>query len=414
MEARGKGKRPLSEVEIAVDSGGGDQDGSEYSSKKTSEDRKVRFPKGKKVKKGEQRFANDGEKDDDDSSAFGSWMNPKLAAKQRANRRNRNREKDRSDQFGKFEQILARSEIKYKENADFEDDGIQIEPFNLDQEREEGYFDEQGNFVEYTNKDVKDAWLDSVDVEPRFAEKNSKKPIKEEGYQDLSSEDVGKIKRNIANTLNPGETVIQALKRLKGTSSSKKIKMPVDIKRIFDQLTEDAMKLLENGEYNVYHEKRETFNREAEGYERVARARGGNSNDDQELWTGQDIFSQDIGNGNGKNSVVDMDIHPSGTTVTQIPSFDDGTELDMFGDGDENNISIAEPSTSVDQTKTGVESVNDYVFDDSSGYYYSNTLGYYYDPTSGLYCSAATGTWYSFNEQSNTYDEVECTVPPVA
>lgn len=87
-----------------------------------------------------------------------------------------------------------------------------------------------------------------------------------------------------------------------------------------------------------------------EGYERVARARGGNSNDDQELWTGQDIFSQDIGNGNGKNSVVDMDIHPSGTTVTQIPSVDDGTELDMFGDGDENNISIAEPSTSVDQT----------------------------------------------------------------
>lgn len=74
----------------------------------------MRFPKGKKVKKGEQRFANDGEKDDDDSSAFGSWMNPKLAAKQRANRRNRNREKDRSDQFGKFEQILARSEIKYK------------------------------------------------------------------------------------------------------------------------------------------------------------------------------------------------------------------------------------------------------------------------------------------------------------
>lgn len=74
----------------------------------------MRFPKGKKVKKGEQRFANEGEKDDDDSSAFGSWMNPKLAAKERANMRNRNRERDRSDQFGKFEQILARSEIKYE------------------------------------------------------------------------------------------------------------------------------------------------------------------------------------------------------------------------------------------------------------------------------------------------------------
>lgn len=49
--------------------------------------------------------------------------------------------------------------------------------------------------------------MDSVDVEPKFAEKSSEKPIKDEGYQDLSSEDVGKIKRNISNILNPGETV---------------------------------------------------------------------------------------------------------------------------------------------------------------------------------------------------------------
>lgn len=29
------------------------------------------------------------------------------------------------------------------------EDGIEIEPFNLNKEREEGYFDENGNFVEY-------------------------------------------------------------------------------------------------------------------------------------------------------------------------------------------------------------------------------------------------------------------------
>lgn len=41
-------------------------------------------------------------------------------------------------------------------NEDFVDDGIQIEPFNLNQEREEGYFDAEGNFVEYVNeKEVK-------------------------------------------------------------------------------------------------------------------------------------------------------------------------------------------------------------------------------------------------------------------
>lgn len=37
----------------------------------------------------------------------------------------------------------------WKENESFVDDGVQLEPFNLEREREEGYFDEAGNFVEY-------------------------------------------------------------------------------------------------------------------------------------------------------------------------------------------------------------------------------------------------------------------------
>lgn len=40
----------------------------------------------------------------------------------------------------------------WQDNVNFEDDGIQIEPFNLKQEREEGYFDANGNFVEYTRQ----------------------------------------------------------------------------------------------------------------------------------------------------------------------------------------------------------------------------------------------------------------------
>lgn len=35
-----------------------------------------------------------------------------------------------------------------------EEDGIQIDPFNLDQERKEGYFDDAGNFVEYLDDDA--------------------------------------------------------------------------------------------------------------------------------------------------------------------------------------------------------------------------------------------------------------------
>lgn len=40
----------------------------------------------------------------------------------------------------------------WQENTNFVDDGIQIEPFNLKQEREEGYFDANGNFVEYATQ----------------------------------------------------------------------------------------------------------------------------------------------------------------------------------------------------------------------------------------------------------------------
>lgn len=49
------------------------------------------------------------------------------------------------------------------------EDGITIEPFNLNQEREEGYFDAQGNYVEYRlNEDDKVATtaptMDVVDI----------------------------------------------------------------------------------------------------------------------------------------------------------------------------------------------------------------------------------------------------------
>ncbi|RWW07671.1 hypothetical protein GW17_00028933 [Ensete ventricosum] len=90
--------------------------------------------------------------------------------------------------------------IMWQDNANFEDDGIPIEPFNLKQEREEGYFDANGNFVEYARQN--------------------------------------EIK------------IIQALKRLKGTSTDKKGKMLDATKQIFDQLTEGAMKLMENGDYS--------------------------------------------------------------------------------------------------------------------------------------------------------------------
>lgn len=47
-----------------------------------------------------------------------------------------------------------------------EDEGVQLEPFNLAKEREEGHFDEGGNYVEHKEEEdasLQDAWLSSED-----------------------------------------------------------------------------------------------------------------------------------------------------------------------------------------------------------------------------------------------------------
>lgn len=312
--------------------------------------------------------------------------------------------------------------MRYEDGVNFVDDGIRIEPFNLEQEREEGYFDENGNFVEYARgNEIKDAWLDNVEVDTKYAEKVQKKKDKEEEFQDLSSDDIGKIKRKIANMLEPGETIIQALKRLKSTSTDKRGKMTEGTKRIFDELTEAAMKLMENGEYNVYSDDRETFEREAEGFERLARARLGVPE------VVEDIFA-DTGKDNQTTlSLLEMDRGPSAanTSTTTATSNDDDSNFDMFGDDDDNADVNRDPDAKTVRSGTNPEPVpqtasgtsvaekadngsvdSDYVFDSTSGYYYSSSTGYYYDPTSGCYCSASTGTWYSYDEQTGAYKEI--------
>ncbi|KAI5661401.1 hypothetical protein M9H77_20724 [Catharanthus roseus] len=361
--------------------------------------KRVRFPKGKKVKTGDhvvdERYNND---------VPIKLTDPRIAAKERAKRRSEIAdEMFDQDNRGMIHDI-SRAEVQYESNETFTDDGIQIEPFNLSKEREEGYFDAAGNYVEYVNEnEIKDAWLDSIDAHQNFSANTANASKIENEDPDLSSEDIGTIKRRIADILQPGETVLQALRRLKGTSNSKKEKMPEETKKLFDQLTEDAMRLLENGDYDVYDEKKETFQREAEGYERLAAARR------QGASTDLGAKKPDIIMNNGKASSV----FDSGPSNKISASAGIGSDFDMFAEDDEkatvnpvSDVNAVNPNGSGQPSESG-ELQNDYVFDESSGYYYSSSLGYYYDPSSGLYCCAASGQWYSYNAESGTYDEVQ-------
>ncbi|KAF0893946.1 hypothetical protein E2562_033367 [Oryza meyeriana var. granulata] len=398
-------KRPLP----ADASGGGDDDDGVLPG-----ERKPRFPKGKKAKYRDPAAAAAAE-------GIDGLINPELAAERRARRRHR---KDEDDQQGAASDVRG-FEVRYEDGANLVDDGIRLEPFNLEQEREEGYFDENGNFVEYTRgNDIKDAWLDSVEVDTKYAEKVRKKKEKEkeEEFQDLSSDDIGKIKRRIANILEPGETIIQALKRLKNTSSDERGKMNEGTKRIFDELTEAAMKLMENGEYNVYSDDRETFEREAAGYERLARARLGLPEAEE------DIFA-DSPKDKTTASLLDMGPGPSAantTTTATAPPKEDDSNFDMFGDDDDKTDANCDSDANAVGSGSNPEQVphdanetsgaekgdngsvsSDYIYDPASGYYYSSSTGYYYDSTSGCYCSASTGTWYSYDEQTGEYKEIQ-------
>ncbi|XP_073141469.1 uncharacterized protein [Henckelia pumila] len=267
---------------------------------------------------------------------------------------------------------IRKAEVQYKDDEAFVDEGVSIEPFNLDKEREDGYFDENGNYVEYIDQnEIKDAWLDSVDVYEKYTGKTS---IPESNdARDLTTDELAAVNRRISDVLEPGETVLRGLRRLKGTSTDKKLKMSAETKQLFDQLTDDAAKLMDNGDYNVYEEKQESFQREAEGYEKLAAARNNGVSGDLGREKSDDLF--------------DMFVDDDGTAVA------------------ENSASAGSASVSVQSYESGALQ-NDYVYDESSGYYYSSSSGYYYDPSSGYYCSAASGKWYSYIEESGTYEEI--------
>ncbi|NP_001143950.1 uncharacterized protein LOC100276763 [Zea mays] len=380
-------------------------------------ERKPRFPKGKKAK-----YRDVGAEGGPSGNAvdLDSMLNPELAAERRARQRHVQL-KEGDDAKGGAAEVKG-FEVRYNDSVNFVDDGIRIEPFNLEREREEGYFDENGNFVEYARgNEIKDAWLDSVEVDPTYAAKvQNKGKEKVDEFEDLSSDDIGRLKRQIANLLEPGETIMQALKRLKGTSTDKRGKMAEGTKRIFDELTEAAMKLMENGDYNVYSDDRETFEREAAGYERLARARlglpevDGVSEDQKYNQTPSSALEIDQ-----PSSVLEMELGPSTANVYTATAAinDDDSNLDMFGDDDNDDTKHSSDANTVGSgLKPGTSDVkkadngsvdSDYVYDPSSGYYYSSSTGYYYDPNSGYYGSASTGTWYSYDEQTGTYKEIQ-------
>ncbi|KAM0883996.1 hypothetical protein ACQ4PT_031282 [Festuca glaucescens] len=398
-------KRPLPAT--AGGGGGDDDDRSDLA------DRKVRFPKGKKAKYRDPSAAGGSGEAGAAQEDIDSLMNPELAAVKRARRRHR-REGDDAQGTANVKGFEMRYKITptLMFNRMTPTLSMMVLRLNL------------LTWIKREKKDtlmIMDAWLDNVEVDTKYAEKFQKKKDKEEEFQDLSSDDIGKIKKRIADMLEADETIIQALKRLKSSSTDERGRMTDETQRMFDELTEAAMKLMENGEYNVYSDDRETFVREAEGYERLNRARLGIPEVEE------DIFADTTEDDPSTSSLLEMDhgLSAANTSTTNAITDDDDSNLDMFGDNDDTDATCDSDVKTLDsgcnpdpvpQDASGTSGAekagngsadSDYVYDPTSGYYYSSSTGYYYDSTSGCYCSASTGTWYLYDEQSGTYNEMQ-------
>ncbi|KAL0033686.1 hypothetical protein WJX77_000584 [Trebouxia sp. C0004] len=61
-----------------------------------------------------------------------------------------------------LEDLAEAEEVYDKPDQAFNEAGVAFEPFHLKKEREEGYFDADGNYIQYKLDEVKDAWLDSL------------------------------------------------------------------------------------------------------------------------------------------------------------------------------------------------------------------------------------------------------------
>ncbi|RLN10753.1 hypothetical protein BBJ28_00008900 [Nothophytophthora sp. Chile5] len=151
----------------------------------------------------------------------------------------------------------------------------------MEDERDEGHFDDQGNFV-WNAEDKKvqeEAWLDDVS-EQQIGEalhaKSRRDYRDEQGEETLTTEAAN---RTLATLLRPRESVLQALKRVgskrnsrkkavgRGTKRKQAQMMDTDDtpaqtdeeKRQFEQITDAADFLLRSGEVDVYSQMKEEF-----------------------------------------------------------------------------------------------------------------------------------------------------------
>lgn len=204
----------------------------------------------------------------------------------------------KADDFNEEEEENSQDDGSPKKPFDEEEEEeAKMDRFDMSKEEREGYFDrETGNYVEY-KKDKKlaeDSWIDETTKEEyekfktvkpssqRLMEAEKAAEEDEEMKYDQTEEGVAKLKRRLAELLEGStETALRAIKRVGGGSGGpgnnsknkyvskqksmkngktkqqekkrgKSVKLEGENKKIFDEITAIASRLVAAGEYGAY------------------------------------------------------------------------------------------------------------------------------------------------------------------
>lgn len=133
---------------------------------------------------------------------------------------------EEDDDPSKNYEILDEDEIEGQEDATIEFDGdIKITPFNMKEELEEGHFDKDGNYFLKKEEEIRDGWLDNIDWVKIKAQEKPKASAEDDSDSDsdLNAEAINELDcyKEMIEFMQPHETVLQAIKRLGGKSSSR-------------------------------------------------------------------------------------------------------------------------------------------------------------------------------------------------
>ncbi|RKP22200.1 hypothetical protein ROZALSC1DRAFT_26441 [Rozella allomycis CSF55] len=134
---------------------------------------------------------------------------------------------------------------------EYDENGTKIDAFNLDEEMEQGYFDDAGMYVEKKdqNKD-KDNWLQGITREDiqkaKLAKEKREKKNKETEAPKISIEELYK---KLFELVEPGQSIPKAMKAFKKKKQKEKL----------DLMTDICSQFIDKGIYSIYEETYESL-----------------------------------------------------------------------------------------------------------------------------------------------------------